>query len=234
MGESGAIPPEVNELLQELDAKAPQIVESCKNENQKMLDKQQKLLPEREKKVSAAVQEKIEEEELKKLLLKYNIKEINIEKEFIINEVDKMYKLYEIGKQLAEKLKKVTLDLLNKKLEKAPQVARGALNRQIEQVNSSGPKDFLDTEFGKPLKRALEKYGMSQVLLQTVMDGYKKERKVRREVERNKYKISQNEFPPEDELNISAGDLYNLIFAEYKDGIKSVLGEKLNLNREEE
>ena len=227
-------PPEVTEIFQELDAKAPQIIDSFQKDKEKILEKQQKLLSEREKEVSKAINEKKEEEELKKLLLKYNIKEINIEKEFIINEVDKMYKLYEIGKQLAEKLKKVTLDLLNKKLEKAPQVARGALNRQIEQVNSSGPKDFLDTEFGKPLKTALEKYGMSQVLLQTVMDGYKKERKVRREVERNKYKISQNEFPPEDELNITAGDLYNLIFAEYKDGIKSVLGEKLNLNREEE
>ena len=39
-----AIPPEVNEIMQELDAKAPEIIDSFKNEKQKILDKKQKLL----------------------------------------------------------------------------------------------------------------------------------------------------------------------------------------------
>ena len=227
-----AIPPEVNEIMQELDAKAPEIIDSFKNEKQKILDKQQKLLSEREEKVSKAIDEKKEDREIKNLLLEYNLKEIDIEKELIINEVDKMYKLYEIGKNLAEKLKKVTLEQLKKKLDKAPSVAKTALNTQIEQVNNSGPKEFLDTEFGKPLKTALEKYGMSKAVLKTVMDGFKEERKKRREAERNKFNINQNEFPPEDELDISAEDLYNLIFEEYKDGIKSALQEKLKLTNE--
>ena len=226
-------PPEVTEIFQELDAKAPQIIDSFQKDKEKILEKQQKLLSEREKEVSKAINEKKEEEELKKLLLKFNLKEIKIEKELIMNEVDKMYKLYEIGKKLAEKLKKVTLEQLKKKLDKAPSLAKAALNTQIEQVNSSGPKEFLDTEFGKPLKTALEKYGMSQVVLQTVIDGLKEERKKRREAERTKYKISQNEFPPEDELDISAKDLYDLIFDEYKDGIKSKLEEKLKLKSNE-
>ena len=109
-----AIPPEVNEIMQELDAKAPEIIDSFKNEKQKILDKQQKLLSEREEKVSKAIDEKKEDREIKNLLLEYNLKEIDIEKELIINEVDKMYKLYEIGKKLAEKLKKVTLEQLKK------------------------------------------------------------------------------------------------------------------------
>ena len=112
-------------------------------------------------------------------------------------------------------------------------MAKKAINTQIEQVNSSGPKEFLDTEFGKPLKTALEKYGMSQVVLQNAMNGLKEERKKRREAERTKYKISQNEFPPEDELDISAKDLYDLICDEYKDGIKSKLEEKLNIKSDE-
>ena len=227
-----AIPPEVNEIMQELDAKAPEIIDSFKNEKQKILDKQQKLLSEREEKVSKAIDEKKEDREIKNLLLEYNLKEIDIEKELIINEVDKMYKLYEIGKKLAEKLKKVTLEQLKKKLDKAPSVAKTALNTQIEQVNNSGPKEFLDTEFGKPLKTALEKYGMSKAVLKTAMDGFKEERKKRREAERTKYNISQNEFPPEDELDISAEDLYELIFDEYKDRIKSKLEEKLKLTNE--
>ena len=226
-----AIPPEVNEIMQELDAKAPEIIDSFKNEKQKILDKQQKLLSEREEKVSKAIDEKKEDREIKNLLLEYNLKEIDIEKELIINEVDKMYKLYEIGKNLAEKLKKVTLEQLKKKLDKAPSVAKTALNTQIEQVNNSGPKEFLDTEFGKPLKTALEKYGMSKAVLKTVMDGFKEERKKRREAERNKFNINQNEIPPEDELDLSAEDLYNLIFEEYKDGIKSALQEKLKLKK---
>ena len=227
-----AIPPEVNEIMQELDAKAPEIIDSFKNEKQKILDKQQKLLSEREEKVSKAIDEKKEDREIKNLLLEYNLKEIDIEKELIINEVDKMYKLYEIGKKLAEKLKNVTLEQLKKKLDKAPSIAKAALNTQIEQVNNSGPKEFLDTEFGKPLKTALEKYGMSKAVLKTVMDGFKEERKKRREAERNKFNINQNEFPPEDELDLSAEDLYNLIFEEYKDGIKSALQEKLKLTNE--
>ena len=226
-------PPEVNEIFQELDAKAPQIIDSFQKEKEKILNEQQNLLSERESKVSKAINEKKEEEELKKLLLKYNLKEIKIEKKLIMNEVDKMYKLYEIGKKLAEKLKKVTLEQLKKKLDKAPSIAKAALNTQIEQVNNSGPKEFLDTEFGKPLKTALEKYGMSQVVLQTVIDGLKEERKKRREAERTKYNINQNEFPPEDELDISAEDLYDLIFDEYKDGIKSKLEEKLKLKSNE-
>ena len=225
-------PPEVTEIFQELDAKAPQIIDSFQKDKEKILEKQQKLLSEREKEVSKAINEKKEEEELKKLLLKYNLKEIEIEKKLIMNEVDKMYKLYEIGKKLAEKLKNVTLEQLKKKLDKAPSLAKAAINTQIEQVNSSGPKEFLDTEFGKPLKTALEKYGMSKAVLKTVMDGFKEERKKRREAERTKYNINQNEFPPEDELDISAEDLYNLIFEEYKDGIKSALQEKLKLTNE--
>ena len=74
---------------------------------------------------------------------------------------------------------------------------------------------------------------MSQVVLQSVMDGLKEERKKRREAERTKYNISQNEFPPEDELDISAKDLYDLIFDEYQDGIQSKLKEKLNLKSDE-
>ena len=109
-------PPEVNEICQEFDAKAPQIIESFQKDKEKILEKQQKLLSEREKEVSKAINEKKEEEELKKLLLKFNLKEIKIEKELIMNEVDKMYKLYEIGKKLAEKLKNVTLEQLKKKI----------------------------------------------------------------------------------------------------------------------
>ena len=73
---------------------------------------------------------------------------------------------------------------------------------------------------------------MSKAVLKTVMDGFKEERKKRREAERNKFNINQNEFPPEDELDLSAEDLYNLIFEEYKDGIKSALQEKLKLTNE--
>ena len=51
-------PPEVNEIFQELDAKAPQIIDSFQKEKEKILDKQQNLLSEREKKFQMPLMKK--------------------------------------------------------------------------------------------------------------------------------------------------------------------------------
>ena len=96
-GEMPGVPPEVEEILKELDEKAPEIINACQNEKQKILEKKEKLLTERDEKVSKAVNEKLEEDKLKELLLELNLKEIEIEKELIIAEVEKMHNLYEIG-----------------------------------------------------------------------------------------------------------------------------------------
>ena len=243
------LPPEVKEILSELADKAPGIVNTYQIEYTKIINERTEILKEREEKVEKAVKEKekIEneikekkenvekekelleksEKDLCDLLLEYNLKEIENEKDLIINEVDKMHSLYELGLELAEKLKKVTLDQLKKKLDKAPSVSKSLINSQIEQINKYSSKEFLDSEFGKPLKTELEKQGMREDVLKEFMEKLEAERKKRREDERAKYSIKQNEFPPKDELRFTAADLFKLIFEEYKDEFKSTLKNKL-------
>jgi len=220
-------PPEVKEILKELADKAPGIVNTFQIEHTKILNERTEILKEREEKVEKAIKDKIEQKELNDLLLEYNLKEIKNEKDFIINEVDKMHSLYQLGLELSEKLKKVTLEQLNKKLSNAPSFSKDLINSQIEEVNKSSPKDFLDSEFGKPLKNALEKQGMREDLLKEFMDKLAEDRQKRRAAERLKYKIEKNEFPPKDILQFTAKDLFKLIFDEYTDEFRSALTNKL-------
>ena len=224
---AGTVPEEVKEILKEVVDKVPGIIDTFQIEHTKILNERTEILKEREEKVEKAINDKIEKKELEDLLLKYNLKEIENEKDLIINEVDKMHSLHELGEEYSEKLKKVTLDILNKKLDKAPLLAKKLLNSKIEEVNKSSSKDFLDSEFGKPLKTTLEKQGMREDLLEEFMEKFKAERKRRRTDEREKYKIEKNEFPPKDELRFTAKDLFKLIFDEYKDEFKSNLKGKL-------
>ena len=224
---AGTVPEEVKEILKEVVDKVPGIVETFQIEHTRILNERTEILKEREEKVEKAINDKIEKKELEDLLLEYNLKEIENEKDLIINEVDKMHSLHELGEEYSEKLKKVTLDILNKKLDKAPSFSKELLKSQIEEVNKSSSKDFLDSEFGKPLKTTLEKQGMREDLLEEFMEKFKAERKKRRIDEREKYKIEKNEFPPKDELRFTAKDLFKLIFDEYKDEFKSNLKGKL-------
>ena len=224
---AGTVPEEVKEILKEVTDKVPGIVNTFQIEHTKILNERTEILKEREEKVEKAINDKIEKKELEDLLLEYNLKEIENEKDLIINEVDKMHSLYELGLEYSEKLKKVTLDMLNKKLESAPSFSKALINSQIEEVNKSSSKDFLDSEFGKPLKNTLEKQGMREELLEEFMGKFEAERKKRRTEEREKYKIEKNEFPPKDELRFTAKDLFKLIFDEYADEFKSNVKNKL-------
>ena len=224
---AGTVPEEVKEILKEVVDKVPGIIDTFQIEHTKILNERTEILKEREEKVEKAINDKIEKKELEDLLLKYNLKEIENEKDLIINEVDKMHSLHELGEEYSEKLKKVTLDILNKKLDKAPLLAKKLLKSKIDEVNKSSSKDFLDSEFGKPLKTELEKQGMREDVLKEFMEKLEAERKKRRIDEREKYKIEKNEFPPKDELRFTAKDLFKLIFDEYKDEFKSNLKGKL-------
>ena len=65
-------------------------------------------------KVKNAIETNVQIKEKEELLLKYNKKEIKNEKDFIQNQADKMHCLYEIGLELAEKLKILSVDGLKK------------------------------------------------------------------------------------------------------------------------
>jgi hypothetical protein len=211
---SPPLPPEVKELLKEVTKRGDEIANKFLIEaNQKQREKVE-VIEERHEKVKEA--DKKDTESLNKLLLEYNKKEIEKDKELIENEVEKLHCIYEMGLDLSDKLKEITLDQLKKKLDKAPELAKRAINSQIEQVKKYSAKEFLNSEFGKPLKTALEKQGLRDKYLKDYIQNLEKERKERRAEERKEFGISKNEFPPEDDLNFTAEDLFEAIFDEYK------------------
>ena len=208
------LPPEVEELLKEVAERGEEIANKFLIEaNQKQREKVE-VIEERHEKVKEA--DKKDTESLNKLLLEYNKKEIEKDKELIENEVEKLHCIYEMGLDLSDKLKEITLDQLKKKLDKAPELAKRAINSQIEQVKKYSAKEFLNSEFGKPLKTALEKQGLRDKYLKDYIQNLEKERKERRAEERKEFGISKNEFPPEDDLNFTAEELFEAIFDEYK------------------
>ena len=211
---SPPLPPEVKELLKEVTKRGDEIANKFLIEaNQKQREKVE-VIEERHEKVKEA--DKKDTESLNKLLLEYNKKEIEKDKELIENEVEKLHCIYEMGLDLSDKLKEITLDQLKKKLDKAPELAKRAINSQIEEVKKYSAKEFLNSEFGKPLKTALEKQGLRDKYLKDYIQNLEKERKERRAEERKEFGISKNEFPPEDDLNFTAEELFEAIFDEYK------------------
>ena len=228
------IPPEVEEILKTLEQKSPDIIENCGKKKLEIELKKKDLYLKREKEVGEASSKS--EDELKKLLLKYNKKELKLEKELVAYEVDKMHSLWELGLDLAEPLKKVTLKQLEKKLDNAPGPLKAGINMQINEVKAYSPKQFLNSPFGKPLKDALVKQGMSKNLLENYKKELVEDRKKRRKEERAKFShVKQNEFPPEDELEFKVDDLYDSIFEEYKDAfLPEVMKKYLEMKEEEE
>ena len=216
LGIKTGLDPEIEKILEDVAKKSPDIIKPFIIKKEEIDKKKKELLEEREKKVSEAKDAK--EEDLEKLLKEYNKKEVEIEKELIGNEVEKMYALWELGIDLAQPLKNFTIDKLTKKLDKTPDPLKPALNKQIAEVKAYTPHQFLNSTFGKPLKTALIKQGMSKDLLVDFKKDLLKDRKNRRKEERNKFKnVKKNEFPPEDELEFDIDDLYDAIFEEYKD-----------------
>ena len=216
------IPEEVKKILKTIEEKSPDIINIEINKKQKIKDKLNNIYDERAQKVSEAKDKS--EDELKKLLIEYNKKELKKEKKLISVELDKMHSLWELGIELADPLKNFTIDELKKKLDKVPELAKAAVNSQIAEIKAYSPKEFLNSKFGKPLKEALIKQGMSK----TVLEDYKKElledRKKRRKEEKEKFPyVKQNEFPPEDEFEFKIDDLYESIFDEYKGAFKEHL-----------
>lgn len=216
------IPPEVQEILDTVAEKAPEIVNNFVIEANKIKKELEEILNERKEKVEETI--KKESDKLEEKLLEYNLKEIENEKELIMNEVEKMHSLYELGLSLSDKLKNITIDQLNKKLNTAPSLAKAAINAQIEEIKKYSTKEFLGSKFGEPLRTALEKQGLREENLQDYMKELEKERKERRKKEREDYKeIKKNEFPPKDDLLFDYKDLYKLIFEEYKSAFKDEL-----------
>ena len=207
------VDPEIAKILATLDIKYEEYQKVFEEDAKKAKDAQEKQQKERKEKLDELKQKK---EEIKEDVIKdLNKKELEVEIEFLTNQVDKMHYIFSIGLELAEPLRKVTLDKLIEKSKKAPAIAVNKIKSQIDEINNYPIIDFLKSTYGKVLREALEKKGMSA----TILKGYKnklfKERGQRRKVEREQYGIEKNEFDDEtiDELKL---DLFTLVEEEYK------------------
>ena len=208
-----------------LDPKGKKIEEEEDDENKEEEDKQakeekekQRMKEKRELVSDENILAKINEEKditipvLKRLNKIELTKEINI----LANVVNKLHYIYDLGLELIEPLRKITLDKLLEKAKSAPAIALKSINEQIEEIKKIPIIEFLDSTYGKVLKDALVKKGMSETFMNGVKDDIMKERKKRREQEKKEFNLEINVFPEEtkDQLNL---DFMSLVKEEFKD-----------------
>ena len=215
MGCSGfGVDPDIAKILGTLDIKYEQAIEIFKNKVKEAKDEQEKQLETRKKELAKLKENnQLTEEKIKKL----NKDELEVEIKFLENEVDRMHYIYTVGLELVEPIRKVTLDKLMEKAKSAPAITLNKINQEIEEVKKIPVIEFLNSTYGKLLKEALEKKGMSATLLKSFKNQLLKERRQRRKVEREEFGIEKNEFDDEnmDELKL---DLFKLISDDIKDG----------------
>ena len=208
------VDPDIAKILGTLDIKYEQAIEIFKNNVKEAKDEQEKQLETRKKELAKLKENnQLTEENIKKL----NKDELEVEIKFLENEVDRMHYIYTVGLELVEPIRKVTLDKLMEKAKSAPAITLNKINQEIEEVKKIPVIEFLNSTYGKLLKEALEKKGMSATLLKSFKNQLLKERRQRRKVEREEFGIEKNEFDDEnmDELKL---DLFKLIDDDIKDG----------------
>ena len=214
MGCGFGVDPDIAKILGTLDIKYEQAIEIFKNKVKEAKDEQEKQLETRKKELAKLKENnQLTEENIKKL----NKDELEVEIKFLENEVDRMHYIYTVGLELVEPIRKVTLDKLMEKAKSAPAITLNKINQEIEEVKKIPVIEFLNSTYGKLLKEALEKKGMSATLLKSFKNQLLKERRQRRKVEREDFGIEKNEFDDEnmDELKL---DLFKLINDDIKEG----------------
>jgi len=218
---------EITKLLVSLDEKVEEFNKTFFEEAEKCKKALEEAIKSRHEKLEEYKKSKegITEERLKDL----NKKELEKEIDIFSNEVDKMHYIFDLGLELVEPLKTITLNKLKKKAEKAPSMALNKINEQINEINKMGVLDFLYSTYGKVLLDALVKKGFSETLL----IGFKKEimniRGERRKNERLEFGIKTNEFENENIEQLKL-DLMELIKNEYKEvdkNFKSYVRDKM-------
>ena len=192
---------EVTEMLKEVTEKIVKIQEEYNTLEESM--EKDKILKERHEDLAGA--DKNNEEALTKLIKVYNGKELEIDNKLIKKEVTQKVKLYELGLEYSEVLREKLLAKLEKKV---TGVGGALVKKQIEKIKKLSPAEFFDSEFGKPLKDLLKKYGLTDTAMKDYMDKLLKERAERRKKEREEFGIAVNEYPEEETYEAAAKDLY--------------------------
>lgn len=211
---SFGIDPEIAKILASLDEKIEDFDKTFIEEAKKVKDDLDKEIESRHKALEDY--KKSEEGITEKRLKELNKKELEKEIDILSNGVDKMHYIFDVGLELVEPIRKVTLDKLLEKAKSAPAIALNKINAQIEEVKNIPVIDFLNSTYGKVLKDAMAKKGLSETLLVGVKKEIMKKRGERRKAEREEFGIKENEFEKEDISQLKL-NLMDLIQNEYKD-----------------
>jgi hypothetical protein len=183
----------IAEILQKLDENYELIKKQCNNEKLELEKKGIILL-------RHAALEKVKDnpEQMMIVVKEFNKTELDMDNKLIANENERMKLLYKLGMDLSKELQDKMVKELEEKISKAPSMTIQVLKKQLSEITRFSPQEFLQSDFGKPLKEALEKKGLNKAY----MDGYKEtlkaQRKERRFKERGEFNINVNEFPDEE------------------------------------
>ena len=207
---------ETAKLLASLDRKVEEFQETFEKDVKEIKDKQDKQLKERHQELLKLKEtESITEQAIKDL----NKKELKVEIDILSNAVNKMHYIFDVGLDLVEPLRKITIDKLLEKAKSAPAITLKKIEEEIEAIKKQSAKDFLNSTNGKVLKSALEKKGMSKAMLNGTKKDLMKERGERRKKEREEFGIEKNEFDNENLEKVDF-DFYALVELEYNDKSK--------------
>lgn len=221
------VDPDIAKILLSLDEKVEDFDKTFIEEAKKVKDDLDEAIKSRHDKL--VEYKKSEEGITERRLKELNKKELEKEIDILSNGVDKMHYIFDVGLELVEPIRKVTLDKLMEKAKSAPAIALNKLNAQIAEVKNYPVIDFLNSTYGKVLKDALAKKGLSMTLLVGVKKEIMKNRGERRKAERKEFNIEKNEFEKEDISQLKL-NLLDLIESEYKDinkNFKSYVRDKI-------
>ena len=153
------VDPEIAKILASLDDKIEDFNKTFIEDSDKAKNEFDQEIKNRPSKLEECKKnkERITEEMLRDL----NRKEVEKELDILSNILDKMHYIFEIGLELVEPIRKVTLDKLIEKSKTAPSIALTKIKAQIEEIKSIPIIDFLYSTYGKVLKDALTKKGLS-------------------------------------------------------------------------
>jgi len=184
--------PIVSGILDKLESEAAGIIKTFVAEKGIIEGKKALKISERKSEFSASKNknETIEEKKIKE----YNTEEFKLDKELVVNDANKTTKLYDVGLKLADELRKQLIKKFTDELKGAPSIAQAALKKKIDDLTSFTSSQFYNSSFGKPLKKALEAYGVKASEIEKYVDELIADYKKRREDERKEFGLTTNEF----------------------------------------
>ena len=231
----------LKDIINNLYEKIEEFLKTFIEEENKVKEKKEKFLKERESKLENFLKNMGGDSNNKKNLNNKNnkdlttfIKDLNkeehdIEIDILINQVNKIHYIYNLILEIIPKIKDAIIDNLKGKISSNLNPAASIIEEKLKKISDLSPKNLIESDYGKPLKTALEKYGISKTFLDSFKNDLLEERKERRKNEIKKF--FKNEFE-EEENNLDI-DLFKFIEEEhsdefFKNEIKNIIKKELS------